>query len=824
MPSFFDPLLQDIRYAVRTLRRDPGFAAVTVATLALGIGANAGIFSVVNAALLKPMAFPHPEQLVLLFERNLAQAGNLPNVVSVPNFLDWQAQARSFTSMAAARQNSFNMGSDGGGLLPERIDGAVCSWSMFPTMGVAPLMGRTFSADEDRPGARRVAVIGYGLWHRRFGGDPAILGRPIRLDSQNYDIIGVMPRGFTYPAHNVDLWLPLQAAIAASTLQNRTNHQFYVVARTRPDVPQQQAAAEIEAIAQRIKAANPGLLIGDGAMLFPLAEASTRQSRTALLVLFGAVGCLLLIACVNIANLLFARGSRRRREMAVRTAIGAARSRLVRQLLTESLLLSLTGAAIGLVLAAGLTSLLAANAPALLNANDIDTSAPIRLDSWAFLFTAVIAVMAGVATGLIPAWQASRSDITGGLREGSRSSAGGRSASRFRSSLVAVEVGVSVMLLIAAGLLIRSFGELRRVNPGVRTDHVLTAGIALPQARYQRRESASLFARQLEERLRALPGVGSVGLVTCLPVGGQCEDNLFYIEGRPLPPGQFRLALSRSATPEYFATVGIPLLNGRLFSPQEGRGFDDEHPRMSAILISDSMAKRFWPNGDALGKRIYFDTRPNAPHYQIVGVVGDVRARLEQTPRPTFYRPMAEGERTNFYAVLRTEGDPGALGAAVRREIGSLDADLPAFRVRPMDDLLDVSAAQRRYTILLLGCFAGLALLLAGVGLYGVLSYSVAQRVNEIGIRLALGARQGQVRSLVLLEGLRPALIGLLLGVAGAAAASRILRTLLFGIGPGDLATFIAAPIVLLLIALAACAAPAWRATQVDPMVALRSE
>ena len=379
------------------------------------------------------------------------------------------------------------------------------------------------------------------------------------------------------------------------------------------------------------------------------------------------------------------------------------------------------------------------------------------------------------------------------------------------------------MLLIAAGLLIRSFGDLRRVNPGVRTDHVLTAGIALPQARYQRRESASVFAHQLEERLRALPGVRLVGLVTCLPVGGHCEDNLFYIEGRLLPPGQFRLALSRSATPEYFATVGIPLLNGRLFTAQEGRGFDDEHPRMSAILISDSMAKCFWPDGDALGKRIYFDTRPNAPHYEIVGIVGDVRARLEQTPRPTFYRPLAEGERTNFYAVLRTEGDPGALGAAVRHEIGSLDADLPAFRVRPMDDLLDVSAAQRRYTVLLLGCFAGLALLLAAVGLYGVLSYSVAQRANEIGIRLALGARQGQVRRLVLFEGLRPAVIGLALGVAGAAAASRILSTLLFGIGP-DTATFVAAPVVLLLVALAACAAPAWRATQVDPMVALRSE
>ncbi|MBZ5623844.1 MAG: ABC transporter permease [Acidobacteriia bacterium] len=819
-----ETLFQDLRYACRSLRQNPGFTAVTVATLALGIGANAGIFSVINAALLKAVPFPNPDRVVLLFERDVLQEGGGRNVVSLANFLDWEAQSQSFTAMAAARQNSFNLGGDDERLLPERIPGAICSWGLFPALGIAPAVGRPFSVEEDKPGARHVAVISYSLWQRRFGGASDILQRQVRLDSENYDIVGVMPRGFAYPAHDVEVWAPVQPALSPANLHNRANHQFYVVARVRAGIPLEQAKAELDGIMRRIRLNHPDELIGRGATLYPMAEISTRRSREALLVLFAAVGCLLLIACVNIANLLLARGSRRGRELAIRMAMGAARGRLLRQMLTESLLLSVLGAAVGLMLADGLVAALAAKGPALLNSRDIDTSAEIALDRWVFLFTAGVAMLAGVGTGLLPAWQATRADLTGSLKEGGRALSAGRQQRRFRSLLVAAEVGLSVILLVAAGLLVRSFGELRRVDPGVRTDHLLTAGLQLPDARYGTRQQISVFARQLQERLRALPGVRSVGLVSCLPVAGYCGDNAFFIEGRPLPPGQFVLALNRGASPDYFATAGIPLLSGRDFTPQDGRGFEKDHPRESAVVVSQSMAKKFWPQGDALAQRIYFGDGVAEPRYRIVGIVGDVLIDLDEHPRPTMYLPLLEGGRTSFYAVVRTDGDPASLAGGVRHEIGNLDPDLPAFRVRTVEELLDQSAAQRQFTVLLLASFALLAMVLAAVGLYGVLSYTVAQRTNEIGIRLALGAGRSQVHRLVLIEGLRPAAIGVALGLIGAAGTSRLLGSLLFGIGPGDEATFLTAPILLLAVAAAACAVPAWRATQVDPMVALRNE
>jgi putative ABC transport system permease protein len=532
---------------------------------------------------------------------------------------------------------------------------------------------------------------------------------------------------------------------------------------------------------------------------------------------------LLLIACVNIANLLLARGSERRREMSIRAALGAGRARLQGQMLTESVLLSMFGAAVGLVLAYGFTTFLTTRAPALLYPSDIDTTAEVRLDLWVFLFTAGIALITGLATGLVPAWQAARTDLTAGLKESGRSSTANRSQRRFRGALVMVEVALSVVLLVAAALLLRSFGELRNVNPGVSIDRVLTAGLSLPEARYAKREQVSAFARQLVDRLQALPGVRSAGLVSCLPVAGYCGDRIFNIDGRPQPPGEFIYALNRTVSPGYFAAAGIPLLQGRTLTEQDNNGMDEKHPRDSAVVISQSMARKFWPNQDAVGQRIRFGDDPT-PHYRVVGIVGDVRIRLDEDPQPCMYMPLYEGYETGFYALIHTASDPLPLAGAVRQAIGSLDPDIPAFEIRTMAAVLDESAARRQFTALLLGLFAALALVLAAVGLYGVLSYAVAQRTAEIGIRMALGAAHSQVRRLILLEGLRPALAGVILGMLGAAWATQFLRTLLFGVSPSDPATFIAVPLVLLSVAIAACAIPAWRATRVDPATALRSE
>jgi putative ABC transport system permease protein len=579
----------------------------------------------------------------------------------------------------------------------------------------------------------------------------------------------------------------------------------------------------LDGIARRILGEHPGEITGRGASLFSLAEWGTRRSRTTLLVLFAAVGCVLLITCVNIANLLLARGSQRRREVAVRTALGAGRGRILRQLLTESTLLAVLGAGLGLLLAYSLTSFLGARASILLNQFDIDTSAEIRLDRWVFLFTAGVAVLAGLGTGVFPAWQLVQSSLTGRLKEGGRSGTPTRSHQHFRNVLVMTEVALSLVLLVTAGLLLRSFDELRRVHSGARADHLLTAGVSLPKARYAKREQVAAFSQQLLGRLDALPGVRSAGLVSCLPAAGYCRDGAFNIEGRPLPPGQFNVALDRDASPGYFTSAGIPLLRGRTFTAQDGRGFDDQHPRESAVVISESMAREFWPNLDALGQRIYFGPAGSA-RYQIVGIVGDVLTHMDGKPQPTMYLPLLEGARTDFYAAVHTIGDPAALAPAVRREISGLDPDIPAYRIRTMSNILGQSAAQRQFTALLLGLFAALALVLAAIGLYGVLSYSVAQRTSEIGIRMALGATQRRIWRLVLVDGMQPALLGAVLGLIGAIGASRFLQSLLFGVSQNDLVTFVSVPVVLLLVALLACSFPAWRATGVEPAAALRSE
>ncbi len=671
-------LAQDLRYAWRALRRNPTFTAVAVLTLALGIGANTAIFSVVDAALLRPLPYPRPAQLILLFEL----FGHVPNVVSFANFTDWERESHSFVSMAAGRQASFNLSGNPGGtgsFQPERIQGAVFSWQLFETLGVQPAIGRAFAPRDDRLGAPRVAIISYGLWQRRFGGSNDILQRRIHLDGMDCAIIGVMPRGFGYPTRASDVWVPIVPLFGPDLETNRAWHHLYVVARRRDGVTIGQAAAEVNGIQQRLFAANPGELLGKGATALPLRDVTTRQSRTSLLVLLGAVGCLLLIACVNISNLLLARGSQRSREFSTRISLGASPSRLLQQLLTENLLLALIGAIAGLVLAYGLTGALGAHSPgmidALINADDIDTSAPVQIDGLVLAFTAALSLLAGIGAGLLPARRLTRSDPSAGLKDGGRTGTAGPAQQRLRTGLISAEVALSLMLLIAAGLMIRSFAALQNVHPGVRVASLLTAGVSLPDSRYASRASVARFEHILVERLRALPGVRGVGLVNCLPVDGYCGDNGFSIEGRPLPRGQFNMALERSASPDYFQVAGIPLLAGRTFTERDGRGYDDQHPQQSAVIVSESMAKKYWPGENALGRRIFFGDA-SSPRYEVIGIVGDALIWTAARNRPCTGRRLKGETRPSLrYSRLRAMHRP-----SVRRCVAPSVASIRIFR------------------------------------------------------------------------------------------------------------------------------------------------
>ncbi len=809
-------VLQDVRYASRGLLNKPGFTAVAVLTLALGIGANSAIFSVINAALLKPLPYPEPQQLVLLFE----SFDGVPNVVSYANFADWEQDAHGFSAMSAGRQNTFTLGA-AGSLAPERIEGGIYTWALFKTLGIQAILGRTFGPDDDRTGAPRVAVISYDLWQQRYGGTPDVIHRQIRLDSVNCDIVGVMPQGFGYPTRAVKVWTPIRALFGDS-LAERSWHQLYAVGRLRDDVTAKAATSEIEGIQRRLHAQFPASEIGNGASSLPLRDITTFESRTSLYVLLGAVGCLLLIACVNVSNLLIARTSHRQREFAVRAALGAGRSRLIQQLLTESLLLALVGSAAGLLLGYALTTMLGTHAALLIRADDIDTSAPVRMDSAVFGFTMLVSIVTGLGAGLFPARRFARGAVTDGLKEGGRSATSGHGQRQLRTSLIGAEVALSLVLLVIASLMIRSFTALRGVRPGVSSNNILTAAISLPDSRYGS-EAVSRFSKTLIEKAKALPGVKAAALVNCVPVAGYCGDNAFSIEGRPFPPGQFHNALNRSTSPGYWETVGIPLIAGRDFTDRDGRGFEPMHPQTSALIISESMARRYWPDVHALGQRVYFGDE-SSPRYQVVGIVGDVLIDLEKAPQPTMYTPQLEGRHSDFYIVLRTESSPSDYASSIARIVSSIDPEVPAFKFRTMDEILGHSSQTRGFTAILLGSFATLALILSAVGLYGVLSYLIAQRTAEIGIRMALGANRREVFRLALFEGMKPTCAGLAIGIVGAIALARTIQSVLFGVKATDPATFFIASAILLLTGLIASLVPIWRATNVDPIRALRSE
>jgi len=802
-----EDMVQDLRFGLRMLLKKPGFTLIAVFTLSLGIGANTAIFSIVNAVLLRPLPFAEPEQLLWIggWMGNDKEQGVTP-----ADFLDYREQSRSFAQLAASISDSIAMNLSEG-VEPERLKGALVTANYLDVFGVKPALGRSFSADEGGEGNDRVVVLSHALWERRFGADPGILNQTITLDKRRVTVIGVMPPQFQYPP-GVELWQPFGFPAATNNAyRSRELHFLRPIARLKPGVSRAQAQAEVEAIARRLQALHPKTNTNQSLYLMPLQERVVGNMRITLLVLLGAVGCVLLIACANVANLLLARAAARGREIAVRSALGASRGRVVRQLLTESVMLALLGGAGGVLLAHwGVRLLVALSAAYLPRADEVQINAPV------FGFALGVAVFTGVLFGLAPALQSSRLDLTEALKEGGRGAGSGAQRHRTLDLLVVGEVALTVVLLIGAGLLVNSFVRLQQVRPGFDEKNLLTAQINLPNP-YNQPEKKTQFYEQLQQRVAALPGVESVGLITELPLANQAADFGFTVEGRPAPTaGQGPHADIRNVNHDYFRVMRIPLLKGRYFTKAE------VHENAKVALISDVLAQRFFAGENPLGQRLRFGSIDQAL-YEIIGIVGDVRHRgLDLDLRQTIYFPSLRFGYSNV--VIRTTADPASLAAAVRKEVTAIDPNQPLANVKTMEQWVSESVAQPRLRTLLLGVFSGVALLLSVVGIYGVMSYAVAQRTHELGIRMALGARAGVVLGLVIRQGMTLAVCGVAIGLAAALALTRLMKGLLFGVRATDPVTFAGVALLLTGVALLACYLPARRATRVDPLVALRHE
>jgi predicted permease len=806
---FVETLLQDMRFGLRGLRKHSGFACLAILTLALGIGVNTSLFTVVHSVLLSPLPFPEPERLMSLFERGVGE-DNHDNVVAGGQFEDWQRQATSFEQMALVGEDSANLSGDAN-TLPEAIGTRFCSYNLFSVLGVQPIYGRLFSAEDDRSGASATVVLTYGLWKRRYARDPATIGKRILLDTKPYTVIGVLPAWFDYPDTRVQVWLPVYHEVPAGDIHSRGNHRYFVTARLKPGVSIPQAYAELDAIEQRIHQQYPDELLGKHATVIPLAENLVRDVRTSLCVLMGAVGCVLLIACLNVANLFVARAATRRRETAVRAALGGSRWRLLQEQLTESLLLTSVGGALGAFLAYASIRWVVALRPDLPRANSIHLDHPV------LLFTVAITVFTGIFAGLLPAFFATRTELIAPLRENTRSLGLGQTRARLRRLLLTAEVSLTVVLLLGAGLLLKSFAELRSVKMGCATVDVLTMGLSLPEAKYKEGQQKAQFLDDLLARVRAIPGVSAAGFVTVVPGGGHFEDNTFTVEGRPQMPGQFLDAAVRGADPDYFRAMYIPVSRGRYFANS------DRRQNSNGMVISESMARKFFADEDPIGKTLVVEWQ-GKPRFEIVGIVGDVISDLDRPPEPTMYVPLNFGRFGYGSLVVRSRREVTALALPVQKEIATLDAELPVSDVLTMEQVIGKSAAGARFDALLVLLFAVLALILAAVGLYGLLSYLVTQRIGEIGIRVALGAQRPAVLQMILLDGLRPTAVGLLLGLAGGAICAQLIRSVLFGVRPLDVTIFALVALVVLSVAVTASFLPSWRASRFDPMVALRCE
>ena len=801
-------LIQDLRYTVRVLLKKPAFTAIVVLALAIGIGANTAIFSVVNAILLRPLPYKDFDRISMIWMDN-PKLGVTEDWHTYANYVDYKEQNQVYEDMAAFNNRSFNLTGAGD---PVRILGAWNTASLFSVLGVPPAAGRVFTEEEEEPGKDLVVVLSNGLWRSRFGGDPNIIGQAISMNGVNRTVIGVMPAGFSFPAKTTEVWVPL--AISPQRKQDRNSISYQAVGRVKPGVTMAQASADMGAIAKRLDEQYSRSNYGVNLVL--LRDQETRSVKPALLVLLGAVAFVLLIACANVANLLLARAAIREKEIAIRVALGARRSRIIRQLLTESAVLGLAGGAAGLLIAVlGLKILVA------LSPGDIPRFDQAGIDGWVLVFTLVVSLLTGLIFGLVPSLQTSKPDLNNTLKEGGRGTTGGAGGIRVRNLLVVSEIALSLVLLVGAGLLIRSFIRLQQFDLGFNPDNLATMRIQLPGSKYREAAQVDAFYRQLLERIESVPGVQSVGAISALFLDDTPNSTNFSIEGRPVPTGADAIEVPfDSVSPGYFRTMGIQLQAGREFDQREVSGAPP------VVIINETFARRFFPDEDPLGKRfVYGGPGPDNPWITIVGVVGDMRRTgFDRPVRPETFLPHSQAPSGVLTVVARTASNPENLSGTLRSEVWAVDKDQSVFDLKTMDQTLSEMSSQRRFNMLLLGVFAALALTLAAVGIYGVMSYSVAQRTHEIGIRMALGARGTDVLGMVVKRGMVLVAAGIGVGLIGAIGLTRLMSSLLYGISATDPLTFVVIPFVLAAVALGACFVPARRATRVDPMIALRYE
>jgi putative ABC transport system permease protein len=816
---------QDLRYGARMLFKQPLFTLVAVTALALGIGANSAIFSVVNGILLRPLPYDESENLISLSERG-KQMDSMS--ISYPNFTDWKAQNQTFEQIAVYKRDDYNLTGVGE---PERLVAAEVSAELFTVLKVTPAKGRVFTSDEDKPGAAPVVVLSHGLWQRRFGGDAKILDQTISLNDRDYTVIGIMPQRFLFPSR-VEMWVPVGRLSDQESWKHRGNHPgLFGVARLKPGATLEQARADMNQVAENLEQQYPDSNQGNRVNVTPLLETYVRDIRPALWILLGAVGLVLLIACANVANLLLARATSRQKEIAVRLALGASRWRIIRQLLTESILLSFIGGNIGLLLAQWGIDLILAISP-----NDIPRAREINLDMGVLVFTMGISFLTGLIFGIVPAIQATRFDVHETLKESGRGNSGRHQW--VRGSLVVVEIATTLVLLIGAGLLIRSFYQLQQVNPGFSYDSLLSFSVSLPEKKYATDEQQLTFFRQALQNLQALPGVKDVGLASGLPLGNNGWQTSFRVEGQPPPePGKSPLMEACLASPDYFKAMGIKLVKGRYFTEQDNRAhLTEEKTRgktadeismmgVNVMIIDEEFARRYWPDEEAVGKYIRRGRDPGIL-IEVVGIVSRVKmdGLNNDSNRVQGYFPFFQIPSGGMTVIIKSSLEPTQMVAAARQQILAVDASQPVYEIRTMDEIKSESIASERLNLTLLSIFAGVALILALVGVYGVMSYAVTQRTHEIGIRMALGAQTGNVMRMVIANGMKMAAIGVVLGLGGAFAVTRVMQNLLFGVSATDLLTFVSVPLILTGVALVACFVPALRATKVDPMIALRYE
>ncbi|WP_348263449.1 ABC transporter permease [Telmatobacter sp. DSM 110680] len=805
-----ESLLRDFRFAFRALRRTPGFTAIAIVVMALGIGANVALFTVVRNVILKPLPFKDPDRLLMLYEDSVHTPGKPDfNVVAGGVYQEWKKQNHTFSNLALVGNTHVNL-SGSSGQLPEKLAGAQFSWDLLPTLGVEPALGRNFVESEDSPSANGTVLLSWRLWKRRFGGNPAILNQSIFIDAAPYMVIGVMPAWFDFPRPQTQLWLPVSHERPMKTMTTLSDHTFGVVGRLRPGISEAQAEADLSLISLHLHNANlSDPFVFKSANSRPLLEHMVGPIKPALYVLLAATTCVLLIACLNIANLLIARATARRKDLAIRSALGGGRLRLLTERLMESLLLSAFGGAFGILLAyAALQWLIQTR-------HDMSRVETIHFDGVVIAFTGGIIFFSALFSGVISAISTGDAAILSTLHESSRGLSGSRERTSLRRVLLTLQVGLTVVLLAGAGLLVKSYERLRSTDMGCSTQNVLTLRTGLPDARYKTPAERVNFFDTLLDRIRNVPGITAAGIVESVPGQGYWGDTSFTIVGHPpLPQGSGIWALNRSADPGYFQAMGIPILRGRTFNPALRLKLANE------IIVDQTFVNKFMPGEEPIGKHVH----TNDKDYVIVGVVGATRFQLGEDPNPIKYFSLGSGEAPVVAIVIRSNQDVAQFALPVQRIVSDMDRDLAVSDILTMDQLLGKSTLDSSFNAILLTALAVLSLILAAVGIFGVLSYIVAQRTGEIGIRIALGAQREQVLRLMLVNGMWPALIGLVVGLVAAAAATRLLRTLLFATQPLDPAVFASVAATLLAVAAIACLIPAWRASRLDPMQALRTE